>query len=124
MLERLEALDPVPKRLRATTPMFRRGAKALTPAQFLRGIHDFARAAGQDPAKFGKHSTRIGGATDLADADASPLLLQAKGRWAGDLGRIYARMTRRSQLAASRTMMTAKLGRDLEELFPGFVQPA
>ena len=67
---------------------------------------------------------RIGGATDLADAGASPLLLQAKGRWAGDLGRIYARMTRRSQLAASRTMMRAKLGKDLEELFPGFVQPA
>ena len=124
MLERLEEIDPVPKRLRSTTPMFRRGAKALTPAQFLRAIHSFARAAGQDPKKFSKHSTRIGGATDLADADASPLLLQEKGRWSGDLGRIYARMTRRSQLAASRTMMTAKMGRDLEELFPGFVQPA
>ena len=104
--------------------MFRRGTKALTPAQFLRGVHDFARAAGQNPKKFGKHSTRIGGETDLADANASPLLLQAKGRWSGDVGRIYARMTRKSQLAASRTMMHAKVGRDMEELFPGFVQPA
>ena len=104
MLERLEKLDPVPKPERKRTPMFRRGQKALAPRDFLRGVRDFARASGQKPRKFGKHSLRIGGATDLADAGASPLLLQAKGRWAGDLGRIYARMTRRSQLATSRTM--------------------
>ena len=103
--------------------MFRQGKKALTPRQFLEGVNDFARAAGQDPKKFSKHSLRIGGATDLADAGASPLLLQAKGRWSGELGRIYARMTRKSQLAASKTMMSAKLGKDLEELFPGCVQP-
>ena len=124
MLERLEKLDPVPERERKRTPMFRRARRALKPREFLRGVHDFARAAGQNPKKFSKHSLRIGGATDLADAGASPLLLQAKGRWSGELGRIYARMTRRSQLAASKTMMSAKLGKDLEELFPGFVQPA
>ena len=33
-------------------------------------------------------AVRIGGATDLADQGASPLLLQAKGRWASDIGRI------------------------------------
>ena len=44
-----------------------------------------------------------------------------KGRWASNIGRIYARMTRRSQLAASGLMQTAR-GRDLEELFPGFTQ--
>ena len=124
MLERLEKLDPVPRSERKRTPMFRSGRKALTPRQFLKAVHKFARAAGQDPKLFGKHSLRIGGATDLADSGASPLLLQAKGRWAGDLGRIYARMTRRGQLAASRKMMRARVGRDLEELFPGFVQPA
>ena len=124
MLERLEAIDPVPRRQRASTPVFRVGKTALKPARFLRAVKDFARAAGQDPKKYGKHSGRIGGATDLADSGASPLLLQAKGRWSGDLGRIYARMTRRGQLAASRTMMRARVGRDLEELFPGFVQPA
>ena len=124
MLERLERLDPVPRSERKRTPMFRTGKRAMSSRDFLKGVHNFARAAGQDPKRFGKHSLRIGGATDLADAGASPLLLQAKGRWAGDLGRIYARMTRRSQLAASKTMMRAKLGKDLEELFPGFVQPA
>ena len=124
MLERLEAIDPVPRARRAVTPVFRVGKAALKPSRFLRAVRDFAKAAGQDPTKYGKHSGRIGGATDLADSGASPLLLQAKGRWAGDLGRIYARMTRRGQLAASRKMMRARVGRDLEELFPGFVQPA
>ena len=124
MLERLEAIDPVPRRHRRITPVFRVKKAALKPTRFLKGVRDFAKAAGQDPKKYGKHSGRIGGATDLADAGASPLLLQAKGRWSGDLGRIYARMTRRSQLAACRAMMRARVGRDLEELFPGFVQPA
>ncbi|KAL1519149.1 hypothetical protein AB1Y20_003409 [Prymnesium parvum] len=67
---------------------------------------------------------RIGGATDLTSTgQVSPLLLQAKGRWASDIGQIYSRMTRRAQLAASELMYAAK-GRDLEELLPDFVQAA
>ena len=81
------------------------------------------RAAGQRSARVGAHSFRIGGATDLADQGASPLLLQSKGRWASDIGRIYARMTRRAQLAASR-LMQRRGARDLEELFPSFTQAA
>ena len=52
---------------------------------------------------------------------ASELLLQAKGRWQSDIGRIYARMTRRMNLAASGFMHKAK-GRDLEELLPEFTR--
>ena len=78
------------------------------------------RAAGQEGA-VGAHSFRIGGATDLADQGASPLLLQAKGRWSSDIGKIYARMTRRAQLAASE-LMQRRAGRDLEELCPRFTQ--
>ena len=52
----------------------------------------------------GAHAYRIGGATDLADEGACMSLLQAKGRWASDIGRIYAQMTRRAQLATSRAM--------------------
>ena len=51
------------------------------------------------------------------------VLLHAKGRWSSDIAYIYARMTRRSQLAASALMQKAR-GRDLEEILPGFVQPA
>lgn len=75
-------------------------------------------------ADWGSHSCRIGGATDLvATGKASPLLLQVKGRWASDVGRIYARMTRRCHLAVSELMQETK-GRDVEELMPGFVQSA
>ena len=74
--------------------------------------------------QFGAHSPRVGGATDLASTGkASELLLRAKGRWAGDIGAIYARLTPRAMLAASRLMQKAR-GRDLEEILPEFVQPA
>ena len=61
------------------------------------------KAAGQK-GRTGAHAFRIGGATDLADEGASQSLLQAKGRWASDIGRIYARMTRRAQISASKAM--------------------
>ena len=61
------------------------------------------------------------GITDLAEQNASQALLQAKGRWASDVYRIYTRMTRRAQLAASHAMQR-RGGRDMEELFPAFTQ--
>ena len=57
----------------------------------------------------GAHSPRIGGGTDLASTgQASELLLQAKGPWQSDIGRIYARMTRRMHLAVSELMHKAR----------------
>ena len=50
-------------------------------------------------------------------------MLKAKGRWAGDLGRLYARLTRRGLVAASRAMQR-RSSRDMEELHADFVQPA
>lgn len=59
-----------------------------------------------------------------ATGKASPLLLQANGRWASNIGRIDTRMTRKCHLAASELMQTAK-GLDAEELIMlGFVQAA
>ena len=72
-------------------------------------------------AEFGSHSPRIGGASDLGDE--SPLLLQAKGRWAGDLGAIYCRLTRRGLVRASRKMQKSSAV-DMEELYEAFAQPA
>ena len=122
-LRRLEEFDPVQQRQRALTPLFRVGGKTLRTARLRRLAVRIMRAAGQKSARVGAHSFRIGGATDLADQNASPLLLQAKGRWSSDIGRIYARMTRRAQLAASR-LMQQRSSRDLEELFPSFAQAA
>ena len=97
----------------------------MTVAHLRKFTRDCATVLGySERAHWGAHSGRIGGATDLAATGrATQLLLQAKGRWASDIGKIYARMTRRSLLAASRLMQKAR-GRDLEELLPDFVQGA
>ena len=127
-LRRLTKLDPVAESARDTTPLFRKSSKEGSvrhiSTNMLRALVQ-KRAASlgyADSRQWGAHSLRIGGATDLASTgEASQLLLQAKGRWASDIGKIYARMTRRSQLAASALMQKAR-GRDLEELLPGFTQ--
>jgi hypothetical protein len=129
LLRRMEAADPVSSAARATTPLFRTRAKrgggfrSITVAHLRKYTRDCAAALGYLIRKqWGAHSGRIGGATDLASTGkASELLLKAKGRWASDIGRIYARMTRRCQLAASRLMHKAR-GRDLEEIHPSFTQ--
>ena len=129
LLQRMVEADPVSDDEAAYTPLFRlprargSGYTAITVAQLRKFVRDCAAALGFTVRKqWGAHSGRIGGATDLAaTGKASQLLLQAKGRWASDLGRIYARMTRRCQLAASRLMHKAR-GRDLEEIHPDFTQ--
>ena len=134
LLQRLVELDPVPQAEERLTPLFRqrvsvRGAgvqaRHMTVRQLRDAVRVFAAALGYtEPGAWGAHSGRIGGATDLASTgEASALLLRAKGRWASDIGAIYARLTRRAQLASSRLMQKAR-GRDLEEIYPEFTQPA
>lgn len=129
-LRRLVEIDRVAPEDEANTPLFRdyRGrtrGRHFTVAAMRSLVRERMHAIGYVVSKeWGAHSCRIGGATDLVSTGkASPLLLQAKGRWASDIGRIYARMTRRCHLAASELMQKAK-GRDVEELFPDFVQAA
>ena len=96
----------------------------MNTAHYRAAVREAATFLSFNPAHFGAQSTRIGGATDLAGTGrASQLLLQAKGRWSSDIGRIYARMTRKAQIAVSDLMYSCK-GRDLEEIMPDFVQPA
>jgi hypothetical protein len=128
LLSRMVEVDPVSIELQALTPMFRlQNAQGkwhqMTVSQLREFTRDCAGRLGfEDRAQWGAHSARIGGASDLAATGrASQILLQAKGRWASDVGKIYARMTRRNQLAASRLMQQAR-GRDIEELIPEFVQ--
>ena len=139
-LDRLEKHDPVPAHARASTPMFRlqdrrqasskrrqaTGSHPLRVAELRAFVRTVAvTKLGMGPKRrWGAHSPRIGGATDLmSTGGSSPVLLQAKGRWGSDIGKIYARMTRRMQLAASSLMQQAR-GRDLEELLPDFTQAA
>ena len=123
-LRRLAEAD-IWREAQAETPLFRsHTGKAMTTGYYRATVRELAAALGINPRLVGAQSTRIGGATDLAGSGrASQLLLQAKGRWSSDIGKIYARMTRRSQIAVSNLMYECK-GRDLEEILPEFTQPA
>ena len=112
---RLLDYDPVEPGAAASTPLFRDfsvsgGGKHFTVAGLRALIRERMRALGCTNARdWGAHSCRIGEATDLvATGKAFFLLLQAKGRWASDIGKIYARMTRRGHLAASELMQSAR----------------
>lgn len=129
-LRRLERYDPVHPSARDTTPLFRRGRKQggrqhASTSMLRTLVKTVAASIGLTRgSEWGAHSMRIGGATDLVSTGkASQVLLQAKGRWASDICQIYARMTRKNQLAASALMQTAS-GRDLEEILPSFTQMA
>lgn len=128
-LRRMVELDPVSEAQRSSTPLFRRQTAAgvfthITIQHMREAIRKRMQGLGYEhPEHWGAHSCRIGGATDLmSTGQASQLLLQAKGRWGSDVGKIYARLTRKGQIAAS-TLMQRASGRDLEEILPGFVQP-
>lgn len=88
-----------------------------------------ARAIAQfldlDPQHFGAKSFRIGGATDWAEllGAGGRELLQKRGRWDSDCDQIYARILLQPQLAGSGQLGHSS-GRDLERVFPGFVQSA
>ena len=48
-------------------------------------------AIGEEPAEFGAHSLRIGGATALFAAGADPIHIKTMGRWSSDCWRLYVR---------------------------------
>jgi len=62
----------------------------MTTARVRSIYRHVAKLLGFNSKQFGAHSGRIGGATDLAATNkpAIPVLLQAKGRWASDVGKI------------------------------------
>ena len=121
----LRRLSALPLWERGDGPLFSTAeSQPMTTARFRALVKRYASALGYDPKTFGAHSARIGGATDVANSDEySEVLLEAKGRWGSDIGKIYARMTRRTHLRASAAMYRTK-GRDVEEIVPSFVQPA
>ena len=54
---------------------------------------------GQEAARFGAHSLRIGGATAALAAGVEPAMIRLLGRWSSDVAEVYMRMSRQ---AASR----------------------
>lgn len=101
-----------------------RGGKPMTTPHFRALVKRYAKILGFKEIEFGAHSPRIGGASELMahPGSCSELLLQAKGSWDSQIGRIYTRLTRRAHLAASDCMFQTA-GCDLEEILPEFAEP-
>ena len=108
-LERLFRLDPVPKHLEASTPLFRlrvRGsAQCMRVDDVRKEVQHLMRCLGLEGRHFGAHSLRIGGATAAAAAGVPPAVIRCCGRWNSDIFEIYTRLTKE---AAGR--MTAVIG--------------
>ena len=91
--------------------------------------HSTAAAAGCGGplTAFSGRSMRVGGATDMAAAGVPPHHIRMLGRWDSDVARMYTRVTRSLALrAAAAAAASASAGDDpsLEELFPGYAEPA
>ena len=64
-------------------------------------------AAGRDPARYGAHSLRIGGATAALAAGVSPQLIRMMGRWSSDIYEIYCRMSMEAALGVTAALCAA-----------------
>jgi len=86
------------------TPLFRDPAtgKALEYDVVLALIKSLLVSIGENPAEFGTHSLRIGGATALFAAGANPTVIRTMGRWSSDLYRLYVRASFEQAVAWSR----------------------
>ena len=77
-LKELFERDPVPRDLWASTPLFRGADGAAFSTARIRGLVKWMVAAdGGDPALYGAHSLRIGGATAALAAGVSALVIKA-----------------------------------------------
>ena len=126
---RLVTLDPVPPGAASSTPLFRRNARALTLADVTTIVRDVVRTAGEgaDARLFSGRSLRIGGATEIAAMDVSPLTVQLLGRWDSEVYRAYVRCSRGRALSLSAAMGRAGSrphDPTLEALFRGYTQSA
>ena len=96
VLELIELLrlDRVDASVRAETPLFRDAAgEAITRRDVATMVKALMSAIGLDPARFGAHSLRIGGATAALAAGVPPTLIRVAGRWASDVFEIYTRLS-------------------------------
>ena len=58
------------------------------------------QSIGRDPARYGAHSLRIGGATAAMAAGVDPAIIKVLGRWSSDVYMIYMRCNREAAAAA------------------------
>ena len=92
-MRNLLRVDPVSDEMAATTPMFRDvdSNQPLRTGSLRRLLQSLMLSVGEEPKHFGLHSLRIGGATALFAAGATPTVIRTMGRWSSDCYRLYVR---------------------------------
>jgi hypothetical protein len=104
-VQNLLQVDPVSPAMAASTPLFRDGSVNGRPlhADFMRDtIKSLMVSIGENPHEFGTHSLRIGGATALFAAGATPTVIRTMGRWSSDCYRLYVRACYEASIAWTR----------------------
>jgi hypothetical protein len=87
-------VDPLlPGQDAAKVPLFRRAGsiEPLRTNRVLNVTRQLMIAIGENPAQFGTHSYRIGGATALFAAGADETVIRTMGRWSSDIHQLYVR---------------------------------
>jgi hypothetical protein len=115
-------VDPVASSARDSTPLFRdpdsNGPLRTNHLRTL--IRAMMESVGENPAEFGTHSLRIGGATALFAAGADETVIRTMGRWSSDCYRLYVRACFESTLkwtrAAGSTQVHDVAGEDFDEV--------
>ena len=119
------------------SPIFRHSAKgglgeAYSTLDVSRIVRDVAVAAGEDPADFGAHSLRVGGASDFRDLfdcstagleEAERVLKKQRGRWRSDIAFIYTRASLATALEVSARLAHVD-GGEIEAAFSAWAEPA
>jgi hypothetical protein len=93
-LKNMLRLDPVaPGVDPRSVPLFRVPGtrEPLRTNQIMSTTRNLMRSIGENPAQFGTHSYRIGGATALFAQGADPTVIRTMGRWSSDIYNLYVR---------------------------------
>ena len=119
-------LGPCSPDAAAFTPLFqmpsgRAGEQftALTTQRVREWTRTLMASIGEQPAQFGTHSYRIGGATALFAAGADPTIIRTMGRWSSDCYRLYVRACFGQTLEWSRrcgSQMVSDVAAEFEEV--------
>lgn len=123
----LARMQQVSAHAASVTPMFAKtDGAAVRTTDVLAYIRQAATALSLPAGDFDARALRIGGATDLLDmfgpAEAERFI-KSRGRWATDIGNIYARPSVDTEMAASAALSRAD-GTDMEAFRNGYVMPA
>ena len=77
-----------------SAPLFCRPDGAMISVSAVRDrVRVVMAAAGRDPARYGAHSLRIGGATAALAAGVPPQTIRLMGRWSSDVYEVYCRLS-------------------------------